>query len=474
MLIMAGGVLLGTTRCNEFDLNPSTSLPTNAAITSVDDLQMALNGVYEMMSLDRGGHGSDFGLLADVKGGDAMWIGNSGQIMPLLENEQTQSLGLVGSIYFALNEPIAFANLALEGAEGLGGAEDAQIRPYYGELLAVRAFLHFEMARAYAQPPTLSGVDMNKASSGIVLIDKVFTPETEVVRSTLKQTYDFITSELERAIPMMTSAKVLGGMNAWAAKLILARAYLYLGDNGKAFTLAADVADNSPYELFTPANYVAAWRAEGSSEFIFEVRTSDNTRNSAQRNSLGYYTNPEGYAEVGVNNREEYQNNLMSAFEALSDNDIRKVSVSERADGVAKKGYYTIKYMGRAGTTLYSSNPRPARLAEAYLIAAEAAVKGGSTEANALKYYNGLRSSRYAEGTYTDATAVTMQDILDERRIELFCENHRLFDLVRNNQTVTKYDGSATYQPNDPKLLLPIPLRELDVCPQLEQNPGYN
>ena len=157
----------------------------------------------------------------------------------------------------------------------------------------------------------------------------------------------------------------------------------------------------------------------------------------------------------------------------MDDNDIRKQSISLRSNAGANEGYYTIKYMGRDGTTIYSSNPRPARLAEAYLIASEAAVKGGSTQANADKYYNDLRRERYAPGTYTDAANVTLDDILDERRVELFCENHRLFDLVRNNKPVVRYDAAETYQPDNDLLVHPFPLRETDVNPDLKQNPGY-
>lgn len=467
-LFLVTGAFLLNTGCVELDLSPSTALPTNEAITSTEDLQMAVYGVFEMMSLDRGGHASDFGLYADVKGGDTFPYGDNGHIVVLTKYEMTQNITLASQMYFALYEPIAFANLAMSGAENLPGyGSDPEITDLYGQLIAARALLHFDAARAYSQIPTVAGVDMNKANSGVVIVDQVYPMSTKFSRSTLAETYKFVTDELERAIPMLSTKKNLGGINAWAAKLILARAYLYMGQYDKAYSYAADVANNSGYKLFTPDNYVSAWKMEGADEFIFEILTSDNTANSPQRNSLGYYTNPNGYGEVGAHT------DLIAAVNALDANDIRKESISERDDQGARKGYYTIKYMGREGTSVYSSNPKIARLAEAYLIAAEAALKGGSTADNALKFYNDLRKSRYAAGTYTAATSVTLDDILAERRVELFCENHRLFDLVRNNLSVTKYDGTATYAANDNLILNPLPLREIDVNPDLVQNPGY-
>lgn len=66
------------------------------------------------------------------------------------------------------------------------------------------------------------------------------------------------------------------------------------------------------------------------------------------------------------------------------------------------------------------------------------------------------------------ATTVTLASILKERHLELAFEGHMLHDLKRNKANV----GSLPY--NSPKLILPIPQREIDVNPKLVQNEGYN
>ncbi|MBC8172916.1 MAG: RagB/SusD family nutrient uptake outer membrane protein, partial [Chitinophagales bacterium] len=62
---------------------------------------------------------------------------------------------------------------------------------------------------------------------------------------------------------------------------------------------------------------------------------------------------------------------------------------------------------------------------------------------------------------------VTLDDILFERRLELAHEGFKVFDIKRLHGTV----GTMNY--NDPKLIYPIPVKEIDVNPNLIQNPGY-
>ncbi|MCG8409955.1 MAG: RagB/SusD family nutrient uptake outer membrane protein, partial [Bacteroidales bacterium] len=60
---------------------------------------------------------------------------------------------------------------------------------------------------------------------------------------------------------------------------------------------------------------------------------------------------------------------------------------------------------------------------------------------------------------------VTTDDILDERRIELFCENSRMFDLVRLKSEFSHPRFSAPIQVTDSRLYVEFPQRELDINP---------
>ncbi len=123
------------------------------------------------------------------------------------------------------------------------------------------------------------------------------------------------------------------------------------------------------------------------------------------------------------------------------------------------------------------------RLADAYLMYAEAVLRGGSggDMNTAVDYVNLLRMRAYGE----DAGNITMADldlpfILDERARELHWECHRRTDLVRFDQLTTNdymWDfkgGTATGSAVDAKFnYFPIPSADIGANPNLEQNAGY-
>ena len=121
------------------------------------------------------------------------------------------------------------------------------------------------------------------------------------------------------------------------------------------------------------------------------------------------------------------------------------------------------------------------RLADAYLIYAEAAVRGsGGTRAQALIYVNALRTRAYGNtsGNITDP-ALTLSFILDERSRELFWEGVRRTDLIRfnrlTNNGVWQWKGGiqAGKTTESFRNLFPLPASELLANPNLKQNTGY-
>ena len=123
------------------------------------------------------------------------------------------------------------------------------------------------------------------------------------------------------------------------------------------------------------------------------------------------------------------------------------------------------------------------RLADAYLMFAEAVLRGGSggTRAEALDYINALRTRAYgdASGNISDSQ-LTLDFILDERARELYWEGHRRTDLIRYGRfTGADYvwpwkgkvkEGAPTESYRD---LFPIPAADIGANPTLQQNEGY-
>lgn len=149
----------------------------------------------------------------------------------------------------------------------------------------------------------------------------------------------------------------------------------------------------------------------------------------------------------------------------------------EVIDHAGEAGYYPAKYPGQ-NANIYVNNPKIIRLSEVYLIAAEAQWhidNPGSytltgTSAAAAEYINAIQKNRI-EG-YEDVTSVTLQDILHQYEIELFCENQITYAYWRNHQSVTSGDEEEIKY-NDYRTILPIPQAERDYNKELQQNPEY-
>jgi len=104
------------------------------------------------------------------------------------------------------------------------------------------------------------------------------------------------------------------------------------------------------------------------------------------------------------------------------------------------------------------------RLAEMYLTRAEANFREGTSVGDSP--VNDINVIRNRVGL-TDLGAVTLDDILNERHLELAFEGHRMHDIKRTQSSV----GGLNY--DDPSLVFPIPQRERNINPDLAQNPGY-
>ena len=147
----------------------------------------------------------------------------------------------------------------------------------------------------------------------------------------------------------------------------------------------------------------------------------------------------------------------------------------------------------RADLNDYSDRPYILfRFAEVYLIAAEAAFKGGGTMQQAADMLNALRIRAALKANQTPAqyaaavtaqtitsAQVTLTFILDERTRELYGESTRWWDLARTKTLVPRvqqYNLEGGPNVKDFHMLRPIPQQQIDLVtegPRFPQNPGY-
>lgn len=160
-------------------------------------------------------------------------------------------------------------------------------------------------------------------------------------------------------------------------------------------------------------------------------------------------------------------------------------NISKFTDGFAIAKYKNLDKSGNPGSDAAGEFPDTDfpmfRLADAYLIYAEANLRGGGGDAGtALGYINLLRERAYGNTTGNiSGSGLTLDFILNERARELYWECHRRTDLIRFEKFTTNsiwpwkgnVPGGATTEAY--RNIFPIPNTDLSANPKLQQNPGY-
>jgi hypothetical protein len=157
--------------------------------------------------------------------------------------------------------------------------------------------------------------------------------------------------------------------------------------------------------------------------------------------------------------------------------------ISQFRDGYSIRKWKNVTSTGAPGSNLtWVDTDYPIfRLAEAYLIYAEAVLRGGSggSTAQTITYFNALRQRAFGN-TSANVATLSLNDILDERVREFVWEGKRRTDLIRYGVFTTAgylwpwkggiKDGTAVAPFRN---LFPIPSAEINSNPNLVQNPGY-
>lgn len=476
-LIFLAATSLFTTGCSDFfDKIPTTSLPTEIAINSYQDAQAALNGLYN------GVQGSSdkvdwYGAVQIYRGdvsGDMMSVNGTGKrsssCYELSYNTQTTP-----NIWDIPYNVIRQANNIINSIN-LGKVTDGDTKDVdhiKGQALAIRALAHFDLVRNYSTTYTAD----NGASLGIPIVTDPLMPEATPARNTVAEVYTQVIKDLKSAIELMNTTKTAGFLNQQGAKALLARVYLYKGDNENAFNTAVDVINNGEYSLWTNTEYASAWASQGSVEKIWEI-INFSSDDWTDREGIAYLMLEEGYNDIILSKK-------AATYFTENPNDVRNkvLTSSKEESNITNYGdskVWLLKYPAREGETdVRIGNVTMLRLSEQYLIAAEAAFKRND-QINADKYLNDIR--KRANPDAADVTA-TLENILWEKAIEMIGEGHRFYDLLRNNLTVDRSTNwanciipakqSVTFNRDYFRAILPIPQSEMNTNKEMEQNPGY-
>lgn len=470
--------LLGYSCGNNFlNISPSTAAGDANLINSISDLSIATNGVYEGLT-NSSYYSGEYTFIADLMGEHMMEPPWGSQHLKYWYAYGLTKVSAGTGFYREINLGLQDINLVLEKADKLEKSPEKST--LIAELRTLRALLHFDLVRLYGPLYSNLGKGAIKRNALGIRIAKEAYKDARVsfYRDKTADVYDFICTELEQAVPLLSPQKRNGYFDYWGGRGLQAKIYLYMGKNELALSAAEDVMKNSGCKLYSRSEYVASWGKEYGSESLLELATS--LEDNAGYTSLGWICSESGYKTVVPT----------QDFLNLAEADPEDVRF-ELLQYSTKDGCYYIsgKYPGR-DHNIKINNPKVLRLSEIYLIAAEAALKTEDSE-KAGNYLSNLREKRTTTNPGKYREAVTLDDVLYERAVELFGEGNRAWDLWRNQKSVVRY---RTPQEKDQKghsdnlesgiipfdfyqTIYPVNERELELLPlqdrQTQQNPGY-
>ncbi len=524
---MAAAMLAGTSSCvGSLDQYPHTSTTSNDVYTSVEGYQMTLGGIYAAMiqrisSVSTEARSQNYirtlMMFQDCSTDacDAIWL--AGESLTDV-NGLSWNAGdpWCSAMYYHIYNIVAMSNEFIRNASDetrlsrFNEEQRAQIGKYRNEARFLRAYAYTQALDFYNKMP--------------------FVTEADGVGTYIPRTYDrtqmfgFVTGELEEIAPLLDKTNY-GHANRGAAYALLARLYL----NGETWTgteyydeciSACKKVMEDGYSL--EQDYAKLFNGDNhlrSNEIIFALAcdgTNTTTWDATTFITCGeVLANFEDYEDVWGTEGSSAWNNLRARPEL--------VDIFDAGDSRAMFIDYdrTAAGTGESGETLYNKTPRskditahddastgyriykwtnlndagePAsfcgegggantdfpvfRLADVYLMFAEAVVRGGSgaTRSEALGYINDIRERAFgAADTGTISDAELDEDfICDERLREMYMECIRRTDLIRFGKYTSTYnwqwkgnveegtDVDAKYR------FLPIPEAEYSVNPEMQ------
>lgn len=384
---------------------------------------------------------------------------------------------------------------------------------YEAEAHFLRALMYFYLNRVFG------GYALNGELLGVVKVDREITQDEayEMGRVPLKEVYNLIIEDLQFAennLPEKYNSSDIGRVTKGGATALLGKVYMTMA--GYPLNLGEDyyklainqfktIVGNSQYALVASYKDLFEVSNKNTSESLFEIQYKKGTQGGAtgspwNNNFAPRFSDKEvvligdkgGENSPTQNMSDAYEVGDPRKFVSMRDGWINAKTGSWENDKYVCK-YYDVSSSGSDN----DNNWIELRLADVYLLYAEALVRTNGDKQTAINYVNLIRErARNTPGdpsitpssdllrNYTLSDFSTNNDLLlaieKERRVELAFENHRWFDLVRTGRAKDvmiaeqKYDGYPDFSWVDDALSYPIPMTVMQSNPgKIIQNKGY-
>ncbi len=462
-LLSMFALLFTATSCDDFlDITPDGQAKRDELLKTQQGIEDALYGVYsQMRSPSLYGQELYFSTLEILS--QTMWCDDKGELSSMSEYKwsDTDVKSRFESVWTAMYKNISNVNSVLNSPL-IEGATTYPYTVYRGEALGLRAFMHFDLVRLFAQQYTV-----NPSADGIPYATE-FSLNTPAFES-LEKNYEHILDDLHEAELLLADEDEYENernfmldrqihFNLRAVQATLARVYLTMGDYTNAAHYALAVINDGKYTLKEKTEVVDDLAGVLSKkETIFGIYHS------------GFYTNVNAKLQQITSYSSLFlRDDFMSLYKKdASGTDYRIMAYfTEVSTGNGKK-YRLSKF-----TDIYELNNnvsnRPQelilginmiRIPEMYYIASEALLNSDYDQA--LSLYNTVRTHRGLEELVDGV--LTIERINDERYKEMIGEGQTYFNMKRQNLPIESYNSSESstervfYKPSDGIYQIPIP-----------------
>lgn len=474
LTILSAGMILIASCAKKIDIEPEFVLDGSTPLATLEEAENALTGTYS--GFIRAGYydggesnlaGGAFSEYADLMSDNLIESRESlGNFRGVAEWTYVSNTDDMTFAWQAAYRIISGANIILRDIDNLASENQRVANRIKGQALAIRAYVHFDLMRYFATTFERSSGDL------AVPYLKTFDVNAKPARNTVKEVYDNIFADLTAAVaalsdidqPINTSAR--SKIDLLTVRAMQAKVNFYAAQWQDAINAASIVIAAKP--LAARDEFPLIWTDESNAEVLWAASFETPADGAPYQNVFAVAT---GRAEFKP----------AAQFVALFDqaNDIRYSSYFMNLGG----RLVVSKHIGRDLSTNLNGvvNWKVFRVAEMYLIRAEANYRLNK-EGDALADLNAIREARIEGFTPgTESGAALLSAIQLERRKELAYEGDRFFELKRLNKTPINRCASSIDTPSTICSLSstsrawtwPIPFDEINVNPNVVQNPGY-
>jgi tetratricopeptide (TPR) repeat protein len=451
-------LITGVSACNVLDIEPLSQISSTQAFSSLNSAEGVVNGMYNNLQTV---YMWRVQVISDVASDMSQQVDTWDALISADEFNFSADNSEVEDLYTSLYRCIDIANSVITGVPEMTVAQTNK-DDLMGQAHFVRGLAYFDLARFFGGIPNVYGTEgvVIKLTPSVGITEADFAP-----RNTLRETYDQVEKDLLEAIaklPETRASTILSKAKATkgAARALLARYYLYNQQWDKAEQYATEAIANQ--SLSTP--FETIFRSRNTAESLFELQF--NATDGAGLRNWYFPSSLSGRGGTALHDE------MYAAIIA----DPADTRAALTAKNTTANVFYTTKW----STAQNADNVQVLRMAEQYLIRAEARAELGKL-AGAAEDLNAVRKRAGVAPSTAATKEALIPAILNERKLEFVGEGMRWFDVIRRGMALTEFGAVKRSKGSLPsysikvagKQVLPIPSAEIRTNTNVVQNEVY-